>query len=146
MPKEIISYRKACDNLVKKFVKKYFTYDDDSVSDYYIIGRDSLWHLAPHAFCVWDLYYNIEEAYEALYSDLPREKVIDRADPYYERPKGVSFHDYCKYWKTPEHVYTDEERSNDLKNIRNTYEQLLKSMWVTKTKDEVDEFMKQIEK
>jgi hypothetical protein len=80
MPKEIIAYRKSCETLVNKFVKKYFTYDDGGVSDYYIIGRDSLLHLAPHTFEVADLYYNLDEAYEALYSDLPRDKVIEWAE------------------------------------------------------------------
>ena len=115
------------------------------MADYYIVWDKTLPHLAPHTFCVSDdLFYNVDEAYEALYSELPKKRVVSRSVDYADRPKDVNFYNYCMYWKTPNIEYTEADSKKDLANIRKTYKHLLDAMWVEETKEEIDEFMKQV--
>ncbi len=74
--KVLEKYYKSFDKLAKKFVKKYHSYEDWSVPDYYIIGGwKTMWPDTVQVNDDW--FWNIEDMYTALLNNIPEDKLFE---------------------------------------------------------------------
>ena len=122
---------KAYDNIIKQlieeFIKVYYTYDDWSVEEYYIIWE---WgRLSPNTAEIADMFWNIDNMYEALKNDIPKEKLFDWYDRSLDlrmensnqdsKKKDITVVNLMSYslWAIP---YTKEDRAEAEKNIKHT--------------------------
>jgi len=136
--KDIIeTYDNIFEQLVEEFVRVYFTEDDDSVEDYYIIG--SCWRLAPYTVGIGDDYYfrDICQMYEALKNDIPKETLLKRYDYSYDIYQKNSKNDSKKedehiinlvsytLWALP---YTKEDKAEAERNIKYARDMLEESI------------------
>lgn len=70
-----LEYTSAIVRMVEEFVKRYYTDDDGSSSEYYIISQDS--DLAPWPIEIDDMYWSADNIYEALKNNIPKGKLFD---------------------------------------------------------------------
>lgn len=70
-----LEYQSAIVRMTEEFIKRYYTFDDDSSSDYYIISQDS--ELAPWPIEIDDMYWGVNMIYEALKNDIPKKILFD---------------------------------------------------------------------
>ena len=125
--KDIIeTYDNIFKQLVEEFVRVYFTEDDWSVAEYYIIG--SWWMRAPYTVEIGDYYFrDICQMYEALKNDIPKETLLKRYDYSYDIHQKNSKNDSKKeaehivnlvsyaLWALP---YTKEDKAEAERNIK----------------------------
>ena len=135
--KDIIeTYDNIFKQLVEEFVRVYFTEDDWSVADYYIIG--SWWRLAPYTVEIGDYYFrDICQMYEALKNNIPKDKLLERYDYSYDIHQKNSKNDNKKedehivnlvsyaLWALP---YTKEDKAEAERNIKYARDMLEESI------------------
>jgi len=131
------NYNEAFEEIVKEFVKKYYTYDDWSYQDYYIIW--GFWRHAPDTVEInWD-FWDITNIYEALKHDLDKGKLFERYE--YSLNKAhinsewwkeiiVNLINFCK-WAIE---YTEEDKKKDEEKIKETRKLLFNSIKQEKCK------------
>lgn len=74
----IQNYNNALYTIINAFVEKYYTYDDDSVADFDIIGINSNMH--PWPVEIADYFRSISDIYTALLNDIPSDTLFERYD------------------------------------------------------------------
>jgi len=116
----IENYIKSTEDIVKEFIKTYYTDEDGYIADYYLIWwRD---RLHPWPLEVNDSYWWIDNVYEALLHNIPKDILFEWYD-YQEakhtiKNKGddvICINLTTRYlW---EKVYTEEEKAKDQKRL-----------------------------
>jgi len=139
MSKRIKTYDKAFEWIVDEFIEKFYTYDDWSKADYYIIWQ---WgRLAPGVVDIneWECFWDIWHMYEAIKNDISKEKLEER----YEY--SLNKHHINTDWWDETIVnltsfalwaieYTKQEREEDEQRIEEIYKKLKNSIEETKSK------------
>lgn len=119
--KTLTKYIKATEKMVHKFIKKYYTYEDDSLADYYLIWwRDRL-HAWPLEVC--DRYWSLEDIYQALLHNVPKDVLFEWYDySYAQHTKKQKWDDVVCYnlasrylW---DRVYTEVEKKADERRLK----------------------------
>ena len=93
-------FEKAYNELIDKFIKKYYSYDDGSMN------YCEMWYLTDdrgfmHPIGIWDDYWSISDIYQALYLDIPEEivhKWCDFALETYGSTEYLNLYTYFKKW------------------------------------------------
>lgn len=129
----IEQYDRSFKLICEEFISTYFTWDDGSVSEWYIIGE--WWRLAPDVIEVDDTYWSINNMYEALKNDIPRDKLMERYDYAFNKhqlkEQPVNLTSYALGVKT----YTEKERLADEDKIKETFRLLQESIDENKRTD-----------
>jgi len=116
----IENYIKSTEDIVKEFIKTYYTDEDGYIADYYLIWwRD---RLHPWPLEVNDSYWWIDNVYEALLHNIPKDILFERYD--YQEAKHTIKNNWddviCINLTTRylwEKVYTEEEKAKDQKRL-----------------------------
>lgn len=119
MKYSIEQYDRVFKQVCEEFISTYYTWDDGSISEWYIIGE---WgRLAPDIIEVNDTYWSINNMYEALKNDIPRDKLIERYDYAFNKhqlkKQPVNLTSYALGVKP----YTEEERLADEEKIKESF-------------------------
>lgn len=97
MKDPIITYMQSIENIIDIFIDAYYTFDDWSKADYYIIGDLNVWMWPVH---ISDYYRSIDNMICAIHNKIP-EKILFRH--YEESLKAydtkASFPNLYNYWK-----------------------------------------------
>lgn len=120
-------YDEAFILLVEEFIEKYYTYDDWSKQDYYVVG--GFGRYSPHTVWIWDQFRSINDIYEALLHEITLDKLFERYEYSLNKhtinDKGwnetiVNLVNFYKW----DIEYTKEDEEKDNKRISESYKLL----------------------
>ena len=91
-------YRRITKAMVEQFIDVYYTYDDGSKANYYIVWEDENMHM--WSIEIADVYRDIEQIYQSLANRFDFDKMMDWKDYQirnHPNQMKVNFYNYCKY-------------------------------------------------
>lgn len=118
-------YIRVIENMVKEFVRLYYTYDDWSSQDYDMMNNEKYW---PWPIAIWDEFRGVDDIYVAIKHNLDRDKVFERYDYCMDKSFLEETPDnlltFCRWPKE----YTKEEQEKDQKAIKEAHKMLMWSI------------------
>lgn len=109
-------YTRSIKTLVEEFVSIYYPW-----ADYFIIGEWS--RLAPNVIGIADDFWNVDQMYEALLNDIPKDKLFEwydyQLDQHLKNKEVINLTTYCCWMiiYTKEEVQESEKRAMKAKKI-----------------------------